>query len=563
MYEFKTIFVYLLFVAALIPSPFFSNAQDLANLKDSESTIHGSFSATAVGYSVDGITPRKDPFSYILNGNLTFDLKGVVLPVSFVYSNRNKEFSQPFNQFGLRPTYKWIKMYLGYNNVNFSKYVLGGHTVFGAGVELNPGILRVGVMYGRLQKFTNKAVKVNDPFNTTLGNFDRKMLSAKLGVGTKETFIDFIVMKAEDDSTSIDPGNKELYKLPAANLVGGINTRIKFSKSLHLETEGAYSIFTDNQRLEEYKFTDISFTPPIAINASTDQFLALRSSLIYQSQKGTKFGLNYRRIDPGYKSMGVYFINNDVENFTVSTAFKMMKSKMTVKGSLGLEHNNLKTSRSATTKKVIGSANISYNPVRAFGINMNYSNYTINQAPGRIQIGDSIKIYQTNATLMIMPHFQFSSKNKKINHFITIPFTRVGLVDKNPYSNKLTEFTMTNFMLSYNLNFTPSKVSVTASALYNQVDMATGTSYNKTATLGAMKTMLDNKLNMALNVNISQSENSSETINIVTPVFTTRYKINKHHSLRFKMYAIFNQNQTDSLKSFNEQTEDFSYVYTF
>ena len=563
MYGFKIKLFYWLTILTLVFNPIFSDAQDLANLKNSESSVHGSFSATAVGYSVDGIEARKDPFSYILNGNLTFDFKGIVLPVSFVYSNRNKEFSQPFNQFGLRPTYKWIKMYLGYNNVNFSKFVLGGHTVFGAGVELNPGILRVGVMYGRLQKFTNKAVKVNDPFNTTLGNFDRKMLSAKLGVGTKETFIDFIVMKAEDDSTSIDPIDKPKYNLPAANLVGGVNARVKFSKSLHLEAEGAYSIYTDNQRLEEYKFTDISFTPPIVMNASTDQFMALRSSLIYQSQKGTKFGLNYRRIDPGYKSMGVYFINNDMENFTVSTAFKMLKKKMQVKGSLGLEHNNLKTTRKATTKKVIGSANISYNPVRAFGINLNYSNYTINQTPGRVQIGDSIKIYQTNATLLIMPHVQFSSKNKKINHFITLPFTRVGLVDKNLYSNKLTEFTMTNLMFSYNLNLAPSNLSFTVSALFNQVDMTTGTSYNKTATLGVMKLMLDKKLNMALNVNVSQSENSSETINIVTPVLTARYKINKHHSLRFKLYAIFNENQTDSLKSFNEQTEDFSYVYTF
>jgi hypothetical protein len=563
MYEYKIKLIYWIFVLIFISNSVVSNAQDLANLKNTESSVHGSFSATAVGYSVDGIAPRKDPFSYILSGNLTFDAKGIVLPVSFVYSNRNKEFSQPFNQFGLTPRYKWIKMYLGYNNVNFSKYVLGGHTVFGAGVELNPGILRVGVMYGRLQKVTNKAVKVNDPFGSNLGSFDRKMLSAKLGVGTKETFIDFIVMKAEDDSTSIEQTDKQDYNLPAANLVGGVNTRIKFSESVHFEGEGAYSVYTDNQRLEEVELTDIKITPPIAINASTDYFLAIRTSLIYRSPKGTKFGLNYRRIDPGYKSMGVYFINNDLENFTVSTAFKMLKQKMQIKGSIGLERNNLNTSRDVTTHKVIGSGNLTYNPNRFFGINMNYSNYSINQTPGRIQIADSIKIYQTNATLMIMPHAQFSSKNKKINHFITLPFTRVGLVDKNPYSNKLTDFTMTNLMFSYNLNFASTGLSFIASALYNQVDMATGTSYNKTGTIGIMKTMLDKKLNMALNLNITQSENTKETFDVITPVFTTRYRINKHHSFRFKMYAIFNKNQTDSLKSFNEQSEDFSYVYTF
>ena len=99
MYEYKIKPIYWIFVLVFFSNSVVSNAQDLANLKKTESSVHGSVSATAVGYSVDGIEPRKDPFSYILSGNLTVDAKGVVLPVSFVYSNRNKEFSQPFNQF--------------------------------------------------------------------------------------------------------------------------------------------------------------------------------------------------------------------------------------------------------------------------------------------------------------------------------------------------------------------------------------------------------------------------------------------------------------------------------
>jgi hypothetical protein len=488
------------------------------------------------------------------------DFKGIVLPFSFVYSNQNKDFRQPFNQFGISPQYKWIKAHLGYRNISFSKYVLGGHTILGGGLELTPGKLRFGIVYGRLQRHTNQAIKVNNPLMDTLAAFKRKVLSFKIGVGTKETFVDFIFLKGKDDSTSIDPSAVETGMFPASNLVTGINTRIRISKNIHFETEGSYSIFTNNQNSIGNSQNKNSF---IEVNASTQMFLALRSSLKYRSKKGLMFGLDYRRIDPNYKSMGVYFINSDLENFTFATGFRLLQKKMRFKGSFGVERNNLKTARNATTKKLIGSANISYDPVRLFGINLTYSNYSLNQSAGRVQIADSVKLYQTNSTIMIMPHFQFQGKGGKTNHFINLLYTHMGLNDKNPVTENLMNFKVKNIMLSYNLGFVKSGLGIIASINLNTVEMSAGNSSNNGFTLGLTKTVMKQKLSLSITATTTQSKNISEKISIFSPMFNANLKLNKHHSFRLKLYLISNRNKTDNSKTFTEQTGDFSYVFTF
>ncbi len=539
------------------------NAQDLTHFKENKSSVHGSISATGIFYNSQGITPRKTPFSYILNGNLVVNLKGLVLPFSFTYSDRNKSFRQPFNQFGLSPKYKWITLHLGYRNINFSKYVLGGHTIFGAGIELNPGKFRFGAVYGRLRKFTNQATNVNNPLNDTITSFTRKVMSVKIGVGTKKTFFDLIIMRAADDSASLDPSAIETGNFPATNLVTGINSRIAFTKNIHLELEGAYSIYTTNQNSTVSINAPEFITKIIPVNLSTMGYMALRGLLEYRNRKGLKLGLAYRRIDPGYKSMGTYFINNDVENLTFKTSFSTFKRKLRFSGSIGLERNNLNTARNATTNKMIGSAMVSYDPVRIFGITINYSNYSINQQPGRIQIADSVKLYQSNGTFMVMPHFQFFNSKNTISQFVSLVFSNMKLNDKNPTAGYNNSFTTINNMLTYGITFIPVELSVNATLNYNKVNMTAGNSTNTGGTLGISKGFMKNKLSLGLAANLTQSVNAQQTMLVFTPSLTARAKLGKHHSLLLKANMISNNNVTNNNLSSTEQIGDFSYVFNF
>ena len=74
------------------------------------------------------------------------------IPLSFVLSNFENKFYQPFNQFGISPKYKWATLHLGYRNLTYSNYTLAGHRILGAGFDLKPKNFRIGFMYGQLRR---------------------------------------------------------------------------------------------------------------------------------------------------------------------------------------------------------------------------------------------------------------------------------------------------------------------------------------------------------------------------------------------------------------------------
>jgi hypothetical protein len=538
-------------------------AQDLTHFRQNKSSFHGSISATGTYYHSNGMTPRRAPLTGIITGNFTVNLKGFVMPFSFSYSDQNKEFRQPFNQFGLSPRYKWITLHLGYRNINFSKYVLGGHTVFGIGVELNPGIFHFGFVYGKLKRTTNAAINIFKPTNDTLMDFNRKMISFKIGVGNQKNFVDLNILRARDDSTSVsqDYENKSVY--PAANLAAGLHTRIQLAKNLSFEAEGAFSVYTEDQN-SAVKMEDVSETIQkiIPINISTTGKLAVDAKLSYQNSKNFQLGLQYRRIDPGYRSMGAYFMNNDVENITLNTGFEVLKKKMKISGSLGLERNNLKTLRNATTHKTIGSLNINYNPNNKFGITATYSNYSINQRAGRIQIADSVKVYQTNGTLMISPHYCFSSKSNKTQHFISLVFTKMKLTDKNPDSEYNNNFSTINNILSYSLTFIPYGINFMLSLNQNHITMQTGESSNIGGTLGINKRFKKPRSSIGLSATYTNSKNGQQKINTLTPVLNAQLQLGKHHRFRLKA-NIIKSNNSQTAQSASEQIVMLSYIFGF
>jgi hypothetical protein len=538
-------------------------SQDLTHFKQNKSSFHGNISTTGNYYNASGMEARRSPFTGIISGNFTVNLKGLEMPFSFTISDQNKDFRQPFNQFGLSPKYKWATLHLGYRNVNFSKYVLGGHTFFGIGTELNPGKLRFGFVYGRLNRAVNKAINIYKPTDDTLMDFNRKMMSVKIGVGTQKNFVDINILRAIDDSLSVKEDYKQFDVFPAANLVGGLHTRFQLAKHLSFEMEGAVSVYTENQN-SFVRFTGISdfVDKIIPVNGSTKGRMAIETQINYENGKAFKLGLNYRRIDPEYRSMGTYFMNNDVENMTLKTGFKAIKGKMQVSGSIGLERNNLKLVRSATTKKTIGSINVNFNPAPLFGITATYSNYSINQRAGRIQIADSVKLYQTNGTLMISPHFSFGSKNKKTQHFISLVFTNMQLTDKNPDSRYNNSFSTINNILSYNISLIPYGLTFVMSLNKNRVKMEAGESKNSGFTLGLNKRFKKQKLSTGLSFTYTNSVNQQRKIKTLTPVFNANLTLGKHHRFRLKANLISSNNSQLQHKT-NEQIIMLSYVYGF
>ena len=124
---------------ALISLTLTCTAQNLEMIgKEKPVKVTGGVSLSQILYSSSGIDSRRAPYSYFASGSLNFSLYGWNIPLSFSLSNQNVSFQQPFNQFAIHPTYKWISAHAGFISMTYSPYTVNGHLFNGGAVDLAP-----------------------------------------------------------------------------------------------------------------------------------------------------------------------------------------------------------------------------------------------------------------------------------------------------------------------------------------------------------------------------------------------------------------------------------------
>ncbi|MBE0640548.1 MAG: hypothetical protein IH599_00850, partial [Bacteroidales bacterium] len=320
-------------------------AQDIETIgKQTPLSSSGSVTASLMYYDTKGAIQTYTPWSWVLSGRLDPVIYGIAVPISFTYSKADGTFDQPFSRFGLSPKYKWATLHLGYRNVSFSRFTLAGHSVLGAGLELNPGKLRFGAVYGRFsEKHYPRSINPAD----TLELPTRKGFAVKLGLGNEKQYFDLIFTSIKDNA---DAGAGQEYistSPPEGNNVFGVHTVFNLAKNLKVEVEGALSLLTHNLNAEDIAdSTDVpgiiqDLAGDLDLNTSSDYSTALTSSLTY-AKKSLSLGLQYQRIDPGYRSFGAYYFNTDLENVTLNSRFRALKKTLSIAASAGVQHDNLK-----------------------------------------------------------------------------------------------------------------------------------------------------------------------------------------------------------------------------
>ncbi|MFK8163054.1 MAG: hypothetical protein AB8H12_11380, partial [Lewinella sp.] len=209
--------------------------------------LTGGISAGSFFYAATGIPNRRPPAGYSLNANLTARAGQFTIPLSAVLNDQGSSLNNPFNRFGISPTYKWATVHLGHRNLTFSPFVLNGATFFGAGADLRPGKLRLSAMYGRFQR---ARIRRFDEGLAADFEYQREGYSVRLGVGDYRNFVDLIYLQASDDITSLPIDTSYLgSNLPKDNTVLGLSTRKEFfGGKLFFSANGGLSLLTRNQR---------------------------------------------------------------------------------------------------------------------------------------------------------------------------------------------------------------------------------------------------------------------------------------------------------------------------
>ncbi|HEY8511459.1 MAG TPA: hypothetical protein VIL31_05845 [Cyclobacteriaceae bacterium] len=563
----EIVIVRLALVSAwLVLSPT-SHGQDVEGIGQQEPIkISGMLAANLSFFDAQGRPSNREQFTWYLTGNPTLEIYGITLPFSFTVSEQQRAFRQPFNQFGVSPYYRWAKAHIGYRNVVFSPFTLGGHTIAGGGIELTPGKFRFGVMHGRLLKAVQAIGNPEGSF-VAAPSFRRTGTALKVGYGTEENFVDLVLFRGEDDAASIQGDSLTQYLTPAENLVAGIYTKQKFLKDFAFEFEFAQSLYTRNTNLTESDSlkNDFLIAPFASLlsnrNASTAHSTAIDGSLGY-GKEFFKVRLRFRQIDPDYQSMGAYFFQNDIRNITIEPSVTLLNSSLQINGSFGYQTDNVDNRRASTTKRKIGSAVVSGRIGDRYTGNLTYSNYDIGQAAGTVELDTLIEVSQTTQSMGMVHNLMF--KGESLHHNIMASYNFQTLSDRNPNTAIYSEYENRTWMASYFLLFVSLRLNVTGSYTYTIFEMPS----RKTVISGPTVSVSQSFFNHALNVSLSYAslaqaidDAAHQTINRL--MLNASYRPARRHRVSLRFYLNKTANEAENVKPFRETKGDIGYAYTF
>ncbi|MBX2952053.1 MAG: hypothetical protein KF870_06080 [Leadbetterella sp.] len=543
--------------------PAWGLAQDLETLGSQKPfTVNGSLDVRAIGYSVNGIAARRSPFMYMISGSPVFSVYGISIPLYFTYSEQERSFRQPFNQFGMSPTYKWATLHAGYRNLTFSPYTLAGHTLLGAGAELNPGKLRLGFMVGRL----NRATTVD----TTTGmvqpySFSRHGYAGKIGFGTDDNHFDLSFLSAKDREKDFKGDLETSEVRPAANTVLGGDLKLTFAGRFFIFADGGISVYTGDRYSTVALFTDSAriiktISRLMPLNGTSEYYIAYSGGLGYK-EKNFSLKAAYRYVDPEFRSMGAYYFQNDIKNLTVSPTLNVLNGKLRLMASIGIQDDNTKKQKQATTRRVIGLTNLSWDFNEKLGLDASYTNFSSNSEPVVALVQNKYLLTQTTANISISPRLVLA--NARNTQMILLSYNNSNLKDVNEETQIQNNINSTVALLNYNITLNQSGLTLMSGLNYTINKIAEGDIDNKGFSLGASKAFLKNKLQVGTNNSYVLSTLPQGKSNVLSLGGTASYRPLAKHRVNLRVNSLKYTYEEGAGNGFSEFTAEVGYNLSF
>lgn len=559
----KTIAYKILVLATLALMSFRGSAQDVESFKDSL-RVDGDISLRNVIYNMSGIPDRRVPYSYVINANLNISKGDFSVPLGFTYSEQERSFSQPFNQFGIAPSYKWVKTYLGYNSINWNNYTLGGAQFLGAGVELTPKKFRAGFMYGRFRRATplDSIGFVTD--RNGYPSYERRGWAAKVGLGSEGKFIDLILFKGEDKHDQHSPILKDSITpvFPAENFALGLKANGAIGNIASYFFDAGVSFF--NRDKTSPLADSAGFEAPALNFISGLQPPRLSSSVYYGADAGINFnvkghtiGLSTKYVLPDYQAMGIFFMDNDVFSYGFNHAFSVWQSKINLNYGLNRLNDNLLDKKPVTTIRIQPVVSLSFNPSSVWGVEVNWNNFYTRQEDGRIELADSFRMNQSNPGLTITPHAQWGDTS--VFHTAFLMFTQMQLFDNNPYTAEYSQYASTVYGANYSYSILPLNLSFNAGGNYtiNENSLIEEKAYG--FTVGASKASVDGKWTAGSNASM-QLSNISNNISLN---LNAGLNLKRKQMLNGSITVLNSSAKAETANDFNELTFMLTYTKNF
>jgi len=532
-------------------------------LKNDPLTFSGGINANMTFYDAKGIENRRDPFYWSFSGNLNISVFGKIsCPLTFTMTQQDKKFtngldkfSQPFNQFGISPSYKWITIHAGYRSINFSEYSQSGTLFLGGGVEVKPEKSKLSgtVAYGRFLK----AIPVGgvDGIAVGLPAYERWGGAGKLRYGSETNNVEMVYFAAKDDPFSIEFDTVNQLT-PKSNQVVGLITKQKLSDNLSISGDFHYSMYNPNtylpvQKLERFTYINKVFDP-----RADSKFNAAYNFAVEYKLFEYNIGAKFKRIDPDYASLGSVFIANDVQEYSLTLGKQFFKNKVSVNGSIGTTENNLDKIQIATQRRIAGSVNASISLIKNLTLNVGYNSFSSNVVALRDVFSDSIRLTQLNQSGMFASTYSFGKKWKQSFNFASTYQESGG--NKTPLNKVLL------LNPSYNLTIDKTKTTFTAAVSFSQNSILGVNTVNIGPTLGIQQGFLKQRLKTGSNFTIQDSRKNTEltNYNMANNSFLS-FTINKSNTLKINHSFIYRKAMVAGAQNFKEHRLMINYSYTF
>ncbi len=554
-------------VSVLMLNYFIAGAQDLASITDQTPfKINGSVNTRLQFYGTDRTNPSRSPFVWYLQGSPVVTVYGIVLPFSFRLSEQQRDFRQPFNQFGVSPYYKWAKLHLGYRSHSWSTYSLAGHSISGAGLELSPGKFHFGIVSGRLLRPVRfidnpEFVQVQTPA------YRRSGTAVRMGYGTEKNNLSMVLLKARDDSTSLEGVPDKFQITPDENLVISIISKQTIAEKFLVEFEIAQSLYTRDVRSELSDTGDVFLgsllSPFMQLHQTTSSSSALQGSFGYQSELFSLM-MRYQRVEPDFRSMGAYYFATDVSNLTIEPSLRLMGNKLTLGGSFGTQTDNLNNDKNLRTRRTISSARVNYVPIPQYNVNAFYSNYGLAQESGLLSIDTMRQSEIAQATSQFGITQTLNLAGEKMAHNLMLNFNAQKLRDRNEATAQFSEFSTDVYTGSYSLTLLPLNANLSLIFLYTKFIQDTLITKIAGPSAGFGKSFMQNKVNASITwSSIKNSVQNEATGSVNTISMQVGYRPVRNHRFSLRFYRNTNSGKEPLYPSWYENKFDIDYTYTF
>jgi hypothetical protein len=390
-----------------------------------------------------------------------------------------------------------------------------------------------------------------------------------ISAGPLKNSVDLIMFRAEDRLEDKIVFVDSIPLTPQENLTMGISTRQQITGHVSLALQYAVSAYTDDTRASAKEFSTYTYLNNLG-PFYTPRYSSRHSS-VYDAQLNFTVdlftvGVGYRRIDPGYQSMGTLYLTNDVEDMQLNASTSLMQKKLSLSGSVGLQRDNLDSKQTTRNRRLISSFNGSYQVSQSLSVNMSYANYNSTTEPSRVLVQDSIKYAQVSQNFSAGG--SYSAGDDTWGHVYNLTYSRqtVNTINTEFTAIDRTGTVMNNGTAGYRLNYKPQDAGFSASFNLTHYRMDSLVNYNYGPQLSANKGFLDRKLRTGLSYSLQCSKSDASKTGYVN-VFriTAGYSYNRHHSLSFNTNLMMRSTQPagkERTKS-KELIATLSYNYSF